>query len=110
MLSFRPTIKSYLTKGLNLSGLSLMLSLFISLAACNELSVLGGQPLNSSSFEGLESVELTSEGQLELRWAKAQDEAQHAYDVYLLKTSVLPESLSGLSLDKSGPLGRLRIN
>ncbi|MBC7532374.1 MAG: hypothetical protein H7318_12405, partial [Oligoflexus sp.] len=110
MISVRSTIRSYLTKVLSLSGQSLMLSLLISLAACNEQSVFSGEPLNSSSFEGLESVQLTSEGQLELTWAKAQDEAQHAYDVYLLKTSILPEYLSGLSLNEGGALELLRID
>ncbi|MBC7531450.1 MAG: SUMF1/EgtB/PvdO family nonheme iron enzyme [Oligoflexus sp.] len=110
MPSLHLTLKSYIRKGLSLSGLSLILSLLFSSAACNDLAVFSGNPLNSSSFEGLDDVQLTSEGQLELTWAKAQDEAQHAYDVYLLKSPSLPDSISRLSLSKGGALEPFRID
>ncbi|MBC7532804.1 MAG: SUMF1/EgtB/PvdO family nonheme iron enzyme [Oligoflexus sp.] len=93
---------------MRLSILSLFASLLLAGYACNEQSVLSGNSTDTS-FEGLDKVELNSDGQLDLSWAEPQDEAQHAYDVYLLKTDDLPPALAGLSFSKEAPLGSLRV-
>ncbi|MBC7531901.1 MAG: hypothetical protein H7318_10005, partial [Oligoflexus sp.] len=94
---------------MQLSIFLLFVSLFFTAYACNEQSVFGGKS-SSTAFEGLDNVVLNSDGQLDLTWAEPQDEAQHSYDIYLLKTDLLPPFFSALKLSNQAPFQLLRVD
>ncbi|MBC7530881.1 MAG: SUMF1/EgtB/PvdO family nonheme iron enzyme [Oligoflexus sp.] len=108
MVKLRRTVQSYLRKGFDLFGLGSILTAYFLSFACSALTVMGGRP--SSFFEGLQNVRLTENGQLELTWSEAQGKDQHHYDVYVLKTTELPESLASLPMSNRSPLEYLLVD